>query len=47
MFSLIEQKWYWSREWQDKERTADKELEAGKIHSADNIDDLMEHLEKD
>lgn len=42
-----DQEWYWSKEWQEKERKADEELKAGKIHSANNIDDLMEQLEKD
>jgi len=42
-----DQEWYWSKEWQEKERRADEDLGAGKIHSANNIDDLMEQLEKD
>jgi len=42
-----DQEWYWSKEWQEKERKADEDLRAGKIHSADNIDDLIKQLEKD
>ena len=42
-----DQEWYWSKEWQEKERRADEDLGAGKIHSTNNIDDLMEQLEKD
>ena len=42
-----DQEWYWSKEWQEKEIKADQELKAGNIHSANNIDDLMEQLEKD
>jgi hypothetical protein len=47
MFSLIEQEWYWSKEWQEKERKADEDLKAGKIHAENNIDDLIDQLAKD
>ena len=42
-----DQEWYWSKEWQEKERKADEELKSGKINPADDIDDLIEQLEKD
>jgi bifunctional DNA-binding transcriptional regulator/antitoxin component of YhaV-PrlF toxin-antitoxin module len=42
-----EQEWYWSKEWQEKERKADEELKSGKINSANDTDDLIEKLETD
>jgi antitoxin MazE len=38
------QAWFWSREWQDAEKEAQKEIKAGKVHSAENLDDLLGQL---
>jgi antitoxin MazE len=38
------QAWFWTKQWQDAEKEAQKEIIAGKVHSADNLDDLLEKL---
>ena len=40
-----DQEWYWSKEWQEKEREAEENLKAGKVHAADDVDDLIKQLE--
>lgn len=39
------QAWYWSEEWQDKLREANKDLKLGKIKNAKNVEDLIKQLE--
>jgi antitoxin MazE len=34
------QAWFWSKQWQDAEKEAQKDIMAGKVHSADNLNDL-------
>lgn len=41
-----EQAWFWTSEWQKGEKEAEKDIAAGKIKSFDNIDDLLEDLDK-
>jgi antitoxin MazE len=38
------QAWFWTKQWQDAEKEAQKEIIAGKVHSADNLDDLLGKL---
>jgi antitoxin MazE len=38
------QAWFWTKSWQDAEKEAQKEIIAGKVHSADNLDDLLGKL---
>lgn len=36
--------WYWSKEWQEKEREADEDLKAGKYKDFGSIEDLIKDL---
>ncbi|MCD4669173.1 MAG: AbrB/MazE/SpoVT family DNA-binding domain-containing protein [Actinomycetia bacterium] len=40
------QAWYWSREWQDRIKEADKELASGRVKHAKDVDDLIQQLQK-
>ncbi|HAJ95659.1 MAG TPA: AbrB family transcriptional regulator [Actinobacteria bacterium] len=40
------QAWYWSKEWQNKIKEADKELAGGNVKYAKNVDDLIQQLQK-
>jgi len=42
-----DQEWYWTKEWQEKERKAEEDLKAGRVHTADTAEELIEHLESD
>ena len=40
------QSWFWSKEWQEKERQADADITAGRVSASLNgVDELREHLE--
>lgn len=39
-----EQAWFWTEEWQAKEREADEDLRAGRFEEFDNIDDFIDSL---
>jgi hypothetical protein len=41
-----EQAWFWTREWQEKEREADADLVAGRSTSYESDDDLLSALDK-
>lgn len=41
------QAWYWSAEWQSKEREADEDLAAGRYRDFDDIEDLIRYLNSD
>lgn len=41
-----EQAWFWSQEWQDKEREADAALAAGDSTTFDTADDFLTHVER-
>ena len=38
------QEYYWTKEWQEGERDADKDIEKGRLESFDNADDLFDSL---
>ena len=40
------QSWFWTKKWQDEEKEVDKDIEAGKVKTFDNVNDLIEDLEK-
>lgn len=40
------QAWFWSKEWQDKEKEVERDIKAGKIKKADGYKDLLKKLEK-
>ncbi len=39
------QAWFWSKEWQDKEREVEEDIKAGKLGHAKDVDDLIKQLE--
>jgi len=39
-----DQLWFWSREWQAKEREADEDIAAGRIKTATSADELLKDL---
>lgn len=41
-----EQVWFWSEEWQKGEKEADKDIAEGRVKSFDNVEDLLEDLDK-
>lgn len=36
--------WYWSKEWQEKERWADEAIKKGQVKEFDNVEDLIKEL---
>jgi hypothetical protein len=42
-----EQAWFWTREWQAKEREADEDLAAGRVTTFESDDELLGALEAD
>ena len=40
------QSWFWTKKWQDEEKEADKDIEAGRVKTFDNVNDLMKDLDK-
>lgn len=41
------QAWFWSDEWQQKEKEADEDIKAGRISKAENIEDLFSKLDSE
>jgi len=41
-----EQAWFWTEEWQTKERAADDDLAAGHVSTFDTADDFLTHLDR-
>ena len=41
-----DQSWFWTKEWQEEEKEIDKEKKEGKIKKVNNINELMEDLNK-
>jgi antitoxin MazE len=39
------QAWFWSKQWQDKEREVEEDIREGRLTSAENINDLLKKLE--
>ena len=39
-----EQAWFWTAEWQAKEREADEDLSAGRYRDFDKLEDLLKDL---
>lgn len=42
-----EQAWFWTREWQEREREADEDIAAGRGTTYESDDDFVAALEKD
>ena len=41
-----EQAWFWTKEWQEGEKEVEEDKAAGKVKSFDNVEDLLEDLDK-
>ena len=41
-----EDAWYWSKEWQKKEREADEDIKAGRVKRFKNVEDLIKDLNR-
>ena len=41
-----DQVWFWSPDWQKGEKEADEDIKAGRIKSFDDMDELLEDLDK-
>ena len=41
------QAWFWTKEWQAMEAEVDKDIKEGRIYRAENIEELIDNLEKD
>lgn len=41
-----DQAWYWTKEWQEGEKEAEADISAGRIKSFDDVDDLLEDLDR-
>lgn len=39
-----EQAWFWTDEWQQAEKETDEDVKAGRIKTANNLDELMKGL---
>lgn len=39
------QSWFWSKEWQEKEKEVEEDIKAGRITKAKSVDELIEKLE--
>jgi len=40
-----EQAWFWSKEWQEKEKEADEDIKSGKVsEDFEDADELIKHL---
>jgi AbrB family looped-hinge helix DNA binding protein len=40
-----DQVWFWTERWQQMEREAQADIEAGKVHRFSNVDDAIAHLQ--
>jgi antitoxin MazE len=41
-----EQAWFWSKEWQESEKEAQADLEAGRVKRFKNVEELIKDLDK-
>lgn len=39
------QSWFWSKEWQEKEKEVEENIKEGKIYKVKNVDELIDKLE--
>jgi hypothetical protein len=40
------QAYFWTRRWQEGEREADKDIEAGRVKTFDSVDELIKDLDQ-
>ncbi|MBI4055887.1 MAG: hypothetical protein HY402_07150 [Elusimicrobia bacterium] len=36
--------WFWSKEWQKKEREVDQEIKAGRVHRSSSVEEFLKEL---
>jgi AbrB family looped-hinge helix DNA binding protein len=41
------QAWFWSDEWQEKEKEADEDIKAGRVYSTKDTNDLFSQLDSE
>ncbi len=41
------QAWFWSKEWQDKEKEADEDIKTGRVYRAKDTNDLFSQLDSE
>lgn len=39
------QAWFWSKEWQEKEKEVGEDIKDGRVYHANNVDELMKGFE--
>jgi AbrB family looped-hinge helix DNA binding protein len=39
-----EQSWFWTSDWQDREKKADEDFSSGRFQDFDNLEDLLKDL---
>jgi antitoxin MazE len=39
------QAWFWSKQWQEMEKEADKDIKQGRVHRAKNVEELIKKLD--
>jgi hypothetical protein len=44
---MCEQSWFWTDDWQEKEREVDNRIHKGEILRFDSIEELLDSLEED
>ena len=44
---MCDQDWFWTEEWQEKERKVDEHIFKGEILTFDNIEDFLDSLKKE
>ena len=42
-----DQAWFWTPEWQEKEKQADKDLASGRFRNFDSLEDLLKDLQRE
>jgi len=40
-----DQAWWWTEQWQKKEREAERDMKEGKVKKFSNVEDLIKNLE--
>ena len=45
--AAVEQRYFWTREWQAREREADKAIAEGRLRTFDTMDDMLEFLDRE
>jgi AbrB family looped-hinge helix DNA binding protein len=41
-----DQAWFWTREWQEKEKEVDQDIKAGRVHSFESTDEAIRWLKE-